>query len=152
MEEDEQIRVPLMKSSAVPAASASLNNDHNSDLHACCVSVRSSSRPNIVPAKPLCPQNATWWFSLVANLSNIVLGCAPAAKVDAHVVASLCRVAVTTLAPSLIWPCNNFVLSCYISSCFVSPSLTSKLVRRRLSLRSSCLGMLTKVSTARLTT
>jgi hypothetical protein len=56
------------------------------------------------------------------------------------------------LARSLIWPCNNFVLSCCISSFLVSPSLTSKAVRRRLSLHSSYLGASAKVSIARLTT
>jgi hypothetical protein len=64
-------------------ALASLNNGHNSDLRACCSSVRSSSMPNFVVARPLRPQNAAWWSSFVVNLSNTALGHAPVAKVEA---------------------------------------------------------------------
>jgi hypothetical protein len=52
---------------------ASLNSGHNSDLRACCVGVRSSSRPNLVPARPLHPCSVTWRSSLVANLSSTAL-------------------------------------------------------------------------------
>ncbi len=49
------------------AALASLNNGYSSDLCACCVGVRSSSRPNLVPARPLRPRSVAWWSSLVAK-------------------------------------------------------------------------------------
>ncbi len=133
-------------------AFTSLNNGHNSDLRACCVGVRSSSRPNLVPVRPLRPHNATWQSSLVANLSSTALGRVLAIEVEAREVACCCRLVVTTLTCSLIWPCNNFVLSHCTSSFSVSPSLASKPVRRRLSLRSFCLGASAKVSIARLTT
>ncbi len=71
IEEGRQIRVPLMKNSATHqkarllVALASLNNAHNSNLRACCTSVRSSSKPSFVPAKPLRPRRATWRSSLL---------------------------------------------------------------------------------------
>ncbi len=114
--------------------------------------VRSSFRPNLVLARPLCLCSVALRSSFVANLSSIAPRCVPAAKVEACVVASRCCVAVMTLVRSLIWPCNNSVLSHCTSSFSVSPSLASKLVRRKLSLRSSYLGASANVSTARLTT
>jgi hypothetical protein len=134
------------------ATLASLNIHHNYDLHACCVGVRSSSRPNLVPTRPLHPRNAIWRSSFVANLSSITPGCVLAIEVEACEVTGRCCMASTTLTCNLIWPCNNFVLSRCTSSFLVSPSLASKLVRRRLSLRSSYLGGLAKVSTTQLTT
>ncbi len=136
----------------LPVALASLNNGHNSDFRACCVGVRSSSRPNLVLARPLCLRSATLRSSLVANLSSTTLRRALAVEVEAHEVAGRCRVAATTLTRNLIWPCSNSMLNCYTSSFSVSPSLASKPVRRKLNLRSSCLGASAKVSTARLTT
>ncbi len=132
----------------LPAALASLNNNHSSELCACCARMRSSSRPSFVSARPLRPRNAAWQSSLVANLSNTAPGRAPTVKVEARVITSYCRVAAMTLARSLIWPCNTSVLSRCINSFSVSPSLASKPVRHRLSLRSSCLGVSAKVSTA----
>ncbi len=134
------------------AALASLNSGHSSDLRACCVGVRSSSRPNLVPARPLPPRNAAWRSSLVANLSNTAPGRALIVEVEACKVTGRCCVAATTLTRSLIWPCNSSVLNRCTNSFSVSPSLTSKPVRRRLRLCSSCLGASAKVSTARLTT
>ncbi len=81
----------LIKNSAahqkacLPAALASLNNGHNSDLRACCAGVKSSSRP-------LRPRSAAWRSSLIANLSNTALGCAPVVEVEARVVIGRCRV------------------------------------------------------------
>ncbi len=86
----------------LPAALASLNSGHSSDLRACCVGVRSSSRPNLVPARPLRPRSATWWSSLVANLSNTAPGRVLAIEVEAHEVASRCHVAATTLMRKVI--------------------------------------------------
>jgi hypothetical protein len=143
-----------MKSSAARqkarllAALASLNNGHSSDLRACCARVRSSSRPSFVLARPLRPQSAAWQSSLVANLNNTMPRRAPAVKVEARVITGRCHVAAMTLARSLIWPCNTSVLSRCTNSFSVSPSLASKLVKRRLSLRSSYLGVAAKVSTA----
>ncbi len=144
----------LMKSSVarqkarLPTALASLNNDHSSNLRACCAGVRSSSTPSFVPGRPLRPRSAAWRSSFVANLSNTAPGRAPAVEVEAHVVIGRYRVAAMTLARSLIWPCNTSVLSRCTSSFSILPSLASKPVRRRLSLRSSCLGVLAKVSIA----
>jgi cellulose synthase/poly-beta-1,6-N-acetylglucosamine synthase-like glycosyltransferase len=76
----------------------------------------------------------------------------PAVGTEVYVVLGRCRMVATTLACNLIWPYNSFVLSHYTSSFSVSPSLVSKLVRRRLSLCSSYLGVSAKVSTAQLTT
>jgi len=139
-----------MKSSAarqnahLHAALASLNNGHSSDLRACCVGVRSSSRPNLVPVRPLCPRSAAWQSSLIANLSSTAPRRALAVKVEACEVAGRYRVAATTLTHNFIWPCNNSVLSRYTSSFSVSPFLTSKPVRRRLSLRSSLFGCISQ--------
>jgi len=131
---------------------ASLNNGHNFDLCACCVGVKSSSRPKLVLARPLCLHSATWRSSLVVNLSSIAPRRVPVIEVEARAVANRCRMAAMTLVCSLIWPCNNFVLSRCTSSFLVLPSLASKPVRRRLSLHSSYLSASTNVSTARLTT
>jgi len=123
------------------AALAFLNNDHRFDLHACCVGMKSSFRPNLVPARPLCPRSATWRFSFIVNLSNSASGCMLVVRAEARAVVSCCCIAIMTLARSLILPYNNFVLS-YCSSYFsVSHSLASNPVRCRLSLRSSYLGV-----------
>ncbi len=114
--------------------------------------MRSSSRPNLVPAKPLCPRNATWRSSFVTKLRSIALKHAYVAEAKARTIASRYRVAMITLAHSLIWPSNNSILNRYRSSFLVSPSLASKPVKHKLSLRSSCLGASAKVSTARLIT
>ncbi len=127
---------------------AALNNDHSSDLRACCAGVKSLSRPCFVPVRPLRPRSAAWRSLFVVNLSNSAPGRAPTAEVEACVVAGCSYVATTTLACNLIWRCNNYVLSCCISFFFVSPSLASKPMRRRLSLCSSCLGVSARVSTA----
>ncbi len=127
---------------------ASLNNSHSSDLHACCVSVRSSSRPNFVPIRPLRLQSPAWRSSFIANLNNTAPGRALVVEVEAHVVVSRCHVATMTLARSLIWPCNNFVLSRCTIFFSISPSLALKPVKCRLSLRSSCLGTSARVSIA----
>jgi len=134
------------------AALAFLNNSHSFDLCTCCAGMKSLSRANLVPAMALCPCSAAWRSSLVANFSSIALRRAPIAEAEAHVVASRCCVVTTTLVRNLIWPCNSSVLSRCTSSFSVSPSLASKPVRCKLSLRSSCLGASTRVSTARLTT
>jgi hypothetical protein len=47
--------------------------------------VKSSSRP-------LRPRSAAWRSSLIANLSNTALGCAPVVEVEARVVIGRCRV------------------------------------------------------------
>ncbi len=122
----------LMKSSVarqkarLPAALASLNNGHSSDLCACCAGVRSSSRPSFVPARPLRPRSVAWWSSLVANLSNTTPGCALAIEVEARVVIGRCRVAAMTLARSFIWPYNSSVLSRCTSSFSVSTCRNKK--------------------------
>ncbi len=127
-----------MKSSAarqnarLPAALASSNSGHNFDLCACCVGVRSSSRPNLVPARPLCPCSAAWRSSFVVNLSSTAPRRALAIEVEACKVAGCCCLATTTLTHSLIWPRNSSVLSRCTSSLSVSPSLASKPVRCRL--------------------
>ncbi len=136
----------------LPAALASLNNGHSFDLRACCVGMRSLSMPNLVPIRPLHLRSATWWSSFVSNLSSTMPGRILAAEVEAHVVAGYYCMAVTTIVRNLIWPCNNFMLSCYTSSFSISPSLVSKPMKRKLSLCSSCFIVSTKVSTARLTT
>ncbi len=114
--------------------------------------VRSSSKPNLVFARPLRPCSVTWQSSLVANLSSTAPGRALGIEAKAHAVVGCHHMAVTTLARSLIWLCNSSMFSCYSSSFSVSPSLASKPVRCRLSLRSSYLGVSAKVSIARLTT
>ncbi len=135
-----------MKSSATHqkarllTALASLNSGHNSDLCAYYVGMRSLSRPNLVPTRPLHPRNATWRFSLVANLSNTVPKHALTAKAKARTIAGRYHMTTTFLAHNFIWPYNNSVLSHYTSSFSISPSLASKPVRRRLSLRSTYLG------------
>jgi hypothetical protein len=121
------------------AALASLNNGHSSDLRVCYVGVRSLSMPNLVPTRPLRPCSVAWRSLFVTNLSNTMSGCALVAEVEARIVVGPCRVAAMTLARSFIWPCNNSALSRYTSSFSVSPSLALKPVRRKLSLRSSCL-------------
>lgn len=142
----------MRKKACLFAALASLNNGHSSDLRACCVGMRFSSRPNLVPTRPLCLHSAAWRSSLIANLSSTALRHAPIIGAEACVVASCCHVTAITLACNLIWPYNSFVLNHCTNSFSVSPSLALKLVRRRLSLRSSYLGMSTRVSIARLTT
>jgi hypothetical protein len=102
----------------LPTSLASLNNDHNFDLRTCYVGVRFSSRPNLVPTKPLRLRIVAWRSSLVVNLSSTTLGRAPVAKAEACAVIGHCRVATTTLARNLIWPCNNSVLSCCTNSFF----------------------------------
>jgi len=136
----------------LPAVLASLNNGHSSNLRAYCTGVSSSSKPSFVPTKPLHPRSVAWQFSFIVNLSSTALRCALAAEVETHTVANRCHVAMTTLACSLIWCCNNFVLNHCTSSFSVSPSLASKPVKRKLNLHSPCLGMSTRVSTAHLTT
>ncbi len=136
----------------LPITLACLNNGHSYDLHTCCVGVRSSSKPNLVPARPLCSRSATWKSSFVINLSSTTSRRALVIKVEAREVVGCCHMAAMTLTRSLIWPCNSSVLSCYTSSFSVSPSLASNPMRGRLSLRSSCLGTSARVSIARLTT
>jgi hypothetical protein len=46
------------------------------------------------------PWSAAWQSSLIANLSNITLGRAPAVEVEAHVVTGRCCVAAMTLVRS----------------------------------------------------
>lgn len=129
------------------AALASLNNGHNFNLHNYYVGMKSSSKPSLVPTKPLRSRSTTWQSSLVTNLSSIMLRCTPTAEAKAHTTTSCYHVAVTTLAHSFIWPCNNFVLSNCTSSFLVSPSLALKFVKCKLNLCSSYLGMSAKVST-----
>ncbi len=135
----------------LPIALASLNNSHSYDLRTCYTGMRSLCRLSFVPVRPLCLRNTTWQSLLVVNLNSTTPGHAPAIEVEAHAIAGRCCLATTTLTRSLIWPCNNSMLRCCTSSFLVSPSLVSKPVRRRLSLRSSCLGTSARVSTARLT-
>jgi hypothetical protein len=71
--------------------------------------------------------------------------------VEACTMVGHCRVATITLT-HFIWPYNSSMLSCCTNSFSVSPSLTSKLVKRKLNLRSSYLGTSARVSTTRLTT
>ncbi len=134
------------------AALASLNNNHSSNLHAYYTSMKSSSRPNLVPTRPLRTCSMAWWSSHITNLSSIVTKHMPTTEVEARAVTGRYHVVTMTLAHNFIWPCNNFMLSHYNSSFLVSPSLASKPVKRRLNLCSSCLGVLTRVSIARLTT
>ncbi len=114
----------LTKSSAtrqkahLPATLAFLKNGHNSNLRACCTSVRYLSRPSLVLAKPLRPRSAAWWFSFVANFNSILLGCTPVTWVEACVITNCYCMVVTTLVRNLIWPYNNSVLSHYTSSFF----------------------------------
>ncbi len=133
-------------------ALASLNNSHSFDLCACYVGMKSLSRLNLVLAKPLHPRSVTWRSSLVANLNSTVSGRMPTIEVEACAIVGCCCVAVMTLVCSFIWPYNSSMLSCYTSFFLVSPSLASKLVKRKLSLCSSCLGASAKVFTGRLTT
>jgi hypothetical protein len=86
---------------------ASLNNGHNSDLHACCVGMKSSSKPNLVPTKPLCARNTAWRSWLVTNLSSTALGRALAAEVEARTIVGRYRVSTMPLVCSLIRPCNS---------------------------------------------
>ncbi len=136
----------------LPATLASLNSGHSFDLCACCVGVRSSSRPSLVPAKPLCTHSTVWRSSLIVNLSNTTLGHAPIVRPEVHAVTSHYHVVVTTLARSLMWSYNNFMLSRCTNSFSVSPSLASKPMRRNLNLCSSCMGVSVRVSIAQLTT
>ncbi len=136
----------------LPTALASLNSGQNFDLRACCVGVRFLFRPNLVPVRPLRFRSVAWRSSFVANLNSIALGHVPVVGAEACVVACHYHVVATTLACNLIWPCNSFVLNCYTNSFSISPSLALKLVRHRLSLRSSYLGMSARDSIARLTT
>jgi hypothetical protein len=150
--------MPLMKSLGrcrnvrLLATLASLNNDHNSKLRAYYAGMKSSSGPNFVRAKPLHLRSAAWRSSIVMNLSNTTSRRVPIVEVEARTVVGRCCVVVTTLARSLISPYNTFVLSYCISSFSISPSLTSKPVKHRLSLSSSYLGASTRVSTTRLIT
>ncbi len=107
----------------LPATLASLNNGHNFDLCACCVGMKSSFRPSLVPTKPLRLRSVAWWFSLVANFNNIVPGCAPIVWANALSVPGHCRVVTTNLAHNLIWPCNIYVLNRCTNSFLVLPSL-----------------------------
>jgi hypothetical protein len=117
----------------VVAALASFNNGHSSNSRNCCVGVRSLSRPNLVPTRPLHLRNVTWRSSLVANLSSTALGCALAANVEARVVVGHCHMVMTTLARSLIWPSNSYVFNCCTSCFSVSPSFQKvKKVAKRL--------------------
>jgi hypothetical protein len=147
-----------MKSSVVrqkarlPVALAFLNNSHNFDLCAYCTGMRFSSRPSLVPTKPLCPHCAAWRSSLIMNLNNPMSGRMLVVGAEAHTTTSRCGMAMTTLACSFIWPCNSFVLNHCTSSFSILLFLASKLVRRKLNLRSSCLGTSVRVSTTRLTT
>jgi hypothetical protein len=133
-------------------ALASLNNGHSSGLCACYANVRSSPRPNLVPTKPLHVRSTTWRSSLIANLSSTTSRRMLVIGAEAHTVVGYCRMAVTTLVRNFIWPYNSSVLNHYTNSFSVSPSLASKPVRRRLSLRSSYLGASTRVSTTWFTT
>ncbi len=133
-------------------ALASLNNGHNFDLRACCASVRSSSKPSLVPTRPLRPCNVAWRSSLVVNLNSIVSKCTHIVEVETFAIIGRCCIVVMTLACNLIWPYNSSMLSCYTKYFSVSLSLASKAVRCKLSLRYSCLGVSTKVSTTWLTT
>ncbi len=107
---DEELNYAL-KAARLPTALASLNSGHNSDLCAYCVDVRSLSRPNMIPTKPLHPRSTAWRSSFVANLNNITLGHMPIIKVEVCIIASRCCVAVMTLACNVIWPCNNSLLN-----------------------------------------
>jgi hypothetical protein len=127
----------------LPAALASLNNGHSSNLRACNMGVKSSSRPNFVPTRPLHLRSVAWRSSLVANLSNTVSRHTPIVEVEARIVTSRYHVVAMTLVCSLFWPCNNYMLNRCTNFFSVSPSL-----RHRLSLCSSCLGASVKVSTA----
>ncbi len=133
-------------------ALASLNNSHTSSLRACCANVRSSSKPNLVPARPLRLRSTTWRSSLVVNLISTASRHMLVVGAEAHTMAGRYCVAMTTLAHNFISPCNSFVLSHYTNSFSVSPSFASKLMKRKLNLHSSCLGASTRVSTTRLTT
>ncbi len=153
--------MPLMKSSAMcqkarlPAALASLSNGHSSDLHACCVGMRFLSRPNLVPAMPSPSQCGLVILVHCELKQHCVKARAchlPIARTKARAIADYCQVATTTLAHNLIWPSNSSVLSRYMNSFLVSPSLASKPMRRKLSLCSSCLGTSVRVSIAQLTT
>ncbi len=130
----------------LPAALASLNNSHRSDLRTCCVGARSSSKPNLVPARPLHLRSVAWRSSFVLNLSSTMSGCALAIEVEARAIAGCYRVVAMTLVPNLIWPCNSSMLSHCTNSFLVSPSLALKFVRRKLNLRSFYLGTSAKVS------
>ncbi len=136
----------------LPIALASLNNGHSSNLRAYCTGVRSSSKPNLVPVRPLCLRSATWRSSIVTNFNITAPGRVPTTRAEAHAIVGRCRVVVMTLARNFIWPCNSFMLSRCTNSFLVSPSLASKPMRRRLNLYSSCLGASARVSTTRLTT
>jgi hypothetical protein len=133
-------------------ALASLNSGHNFDVHACYMGMRSSSRPNLVHARPLNLRSAAWRSLLVTNVSNTALRRAPVIRAEVLTVIGRYRVATTTLAHNFIWPCNSFVLNHYVRSFSVLPSLSLKPMRCKLSLCSSYLGASTKVSTAWLTT
>ncbi len=85
-------------------------------------------------------------------MTSTTPGRATTVKAEAYIVAGYYGVVVTILTHNLIWPCNNYLLNHYTNSFLVSPSLASKPVKRMLSLHSSCLGTLARVSTARLTT
>ncbi len=140
--------MPLTKSSIVrqkarlPTTLASLNSGHNFDLHACCTSVRTSCKPSLVLAKPLRPHSAALRSLFVANFNSTTSRHTPAIKAEPRTITSRCHVVAKTLACNLIWPCNSSVLKRCTNSFSVSLSLVSKLMRRRLSLHSSCLGTL----------
>jgi len=136
----------------LPTTLASLNSDHSFDLRAYYVGMRSSSRPNLVPPRPLHFRNIAWRSLFVVNLNSTTLGRTPAIEMEAHAIAGRCNVVMMTLAHNLIWPCTSSVLSHYTSSFSVSPSLASKPMKHRLNLHYFWLGTSTKVSIARLTT
>ncbi len=64
----------------LPTALASFNSGHNFDLRACCVGMKSSFRPSLVPVRPLSPHSAAWWSSFVVNLNNTTSRCVPTAE------------------------------------------------------------------------
>ncbi|CAM6021017.1 unnamed protein product [Sphagnum balticum] len=75
----------------------------------------------------------------------------PIARAKAHAVPGCYHVAMTTLARKFIWPSNSSMLSRYINSFSISPSMASKPMRRKLSLRFPCLGASARVYTTQLT-
>ncbi len=84
--------------------------------------MKSSSRPNLVLAKPSRPRSMAWRSSFVANLSTIAPKRMPAAKVKALEVVGHYRVAATTLVHNLIWLSKSSMLSHCMSSFLVSLS------------------------------
>ncbi len=141
----------MRQKARLPAALASLNNGHSFDLCTCCVGVKSSSKPNLVFAMPLCPHSTAWRYLFVTNLSNTTSWCTLTVEAEVLAITGRYCMVVITLARNFIWPYNSFVLSRCTSSFLISPSLASKPVKWRLNLCSSCLGMSTRFSTTWLT-